>query len=85
MGQEKRVLGWTEDFLLSWERGNSTLLKFRSSDTMELIPNGPLADLPREANLCLVSEGLHPFNSMGYPLTSYHSLKNLFSTDFWEY
>lgn len=85
MGQEKRVLGWTEDSLPSWEWGNSALLHFRSSDTVELIPNGPLADLPEEANLYLLSQGLHHFNSMGYPQTCYHSLKNFFSIDFWEY
>lgn len=42
--QEKRVS------LQSWELGDSALLSSGSSSTMELIPNVPLADLPREAN-----------------------------------
>lgn len=68
-GSRERMLGWVEVALPLLKRGNSTLLNFGSSYTRELIPipNGLFTDLLSEVNFYLLSEGLHPFISMGYP------------------
>lgn len=79
----EKSIGIGTSFLAVWELGHSALLNSGSSFTVELIPNVPLADLPREANFYLISQGLHPFKSTGYPLSSYQSFKN-FSIGFWE-